>query len=110
MIVTLATVVSHPLRHGQLAAAYGLQHALAQVYAYNTVNCPVDRRALHAAQVSKYAEGNLLLMFALLLLDLSLELFHSRSSDPFSLYGGLCLQVMLLYAIYILLLHTQLVL
>lgn len=109
----LTTVVSYPLRHGQPADVYEpddvLQHAIVQVDVYNMVYCPVDEWALHAAQVSKCAGGNLLLMSALLLLDLSLKLFHSCGSDPFPLYGGLRLQVMLLYAVYILFLHSQLV-
>ena len=45
-------------------------------------------------------------MFALLVLDLSLELLHSSTGDALPLYGGLGLQVMLLHPFYMFFLHS----
>ena len=67
---------------------------------------PSSRAAIDAAQMQKHA-SDLLLMLALLILDLSLQLFHSRGSDPLSLDGCLGLQIMLLHTIHIFLLHAQ---
>ena len=45
-------------------------------------------------------------MFAFLILDLSLELFHSRSGNSLPFYGCLGLPIMFFYTVYILLLHA----
>ena len=56
-----------------------------------------------------YQESDLLLMFALLILDFSFELLDSSTGDTLPLYGGLCFQIMLLHPLNILRLrrHTS---
>ena len=54
-----------------------------------------------------YQESDLLLMFALLILDFSFELLDSSTGDAFPLYGGLCFQIMLLNPLNILRLHQH---
>lgn len=51
--------------------------------------------------------SDLLLMFALLILDFSFQLLDSSTGDTFSLYGGLCFQIMLLHSLNILRLHMH---